>query len=165
MGGKVYVAPSPFGRGVFAARPFRSGELILTFSGPLITFDEAVALGVNEANALQIDDIYYIDLQEPGRCVNHSCTPNAGIRRRTQLIALRPIRRDEEVRYDYSTTMHEDYWTMPCRCGSAGCRGMVRDFRSLPAPVQQRYLNLGIVQPFILLQLEKDRRGRAKRRP
>jgi uncharacterized protein len=149
MRGDVYVGPSRFGRGVFAGRDFAAGELILTFSGPIITFEEAVALGVNEGNALQIDHTYYMDLEEPGRCVNHSCAPNAGIKQHTQLIALRRIPRREEIRYDYSTTMHEDHWTMVCRCGAAECRGSVRDFRSLPTRVQRRYLNLGIVQPFI----------------
>lgn len=154
MGDKVYVAPSSFGTGIFAARNIGRGEVILTFSGPIITFEQAVAMGVNEANALQIDATYYMDLEPPGRYVNHSCAPNAGIKKHTQLVALRPIRRDEEIRYDYSTTMHEDHWTMPCQCRAVQCRGTVRDFRSLPARVQQRYLELGIVQPFIVAELQ-----------
>jgi uncharacterized protein len=154
MSDNIYVAPSRFGSGVFAARNIKRGEVILTFSGPIITFQQAVAMGVDEANALQIDATYYMDLEQPGRSVNHSCAPNAGIKQHTQLGALRPIRRDEEIRYDYSTTMHEDHWTMPCRCGAVQCRGVVRDFRSLPARVQQHYLDLGIVQPFIVSELQ-----------
>ena len=49
--------------------------------------------------------------------------------------------------------MHEDRWTMACRCGAANCRGLVADFRLLPPERQQHYLKLGIVQPFIVRAL------------
>src|ERR1043166_8851162 len=144
MSSNVHIRSSHFGRGVFAARDITEDDVILTFSGPIITFEQAVALGVNEANALQIDATYYMDLEEPGRYVNHSCAPNAGIKQHTRLIALRRIARDEEIHYDYSTTMLEDHWTMICKCGASGCRGIVSDFRSLSARLQRRYLRLGI---------------------
>jgi hypothetical protein len=104
-----------------------------------------------------------MDLEKPGRYVNHSCVPNAGIKQHTQLVALRDISRGEEICYDYSTTMHENHWTMICKCGAPGCRKIVRDFRSLPEPLQRRYLDLEIVQPFIMLQLQLDREPERKR--
>lgn len=89
-----------------------------------------------------------MDLEEPGVFVNHSCNPNAGLRE-TTLLALKDIYRDEEITYDYSTTMNEDFWTMRCDCRSPRCRGEVKDFKYLPEHVQERYLALGIVPEWL----------------
>ena len=81
--------------------------------------------------------------------VNHSCEPNVGITDDLTLVTLRPIEKDEEIRFDYSTTMYERYYTMSCDCGSKICRGTIEDFDLLPDHLQKRYLKLGIVQSFI----------------
>ena len=77
------------------------------------------------------------------------------------LVALRPLAIGEEIRWDYSTSMWEDHdgaWTMPCRCGSAACRGVVDQFPTLPLEVQTRYLAQGIVMGFIADRLAKEKR-------
>ena len=74
---------------------------------------------------------------------------NAGIVNDTTLIAIRLIARGEEIRFDYSTTMSQDTWTLECRCRAASCRGIVQNFEELPQWLQRRYLTLGIVQNFI----------------
>jgi hypothetical protein len=149
----VYVADCALGRGVFSAREFAPGERILEFTGPIITLAEAIAKGDAEANPLQFDDHHYLDLQPPAVFLNHSCTPNTGVATDFWLVALREIPAGEELRFDYSTTMHENRWTMACRCGASNCRGLVADFRLLPLECRQHYLRLGIVQPFIVRAL------------
>ncbi|MDB9333950.1 hypothetical protein, partial [Nodularia spumigena] len=74
----------------------------------------------------------------------------AGIVNSNILIALNDIAQDEEIFYDYSTTMSEKLWTMKCSCGSSICRGVVKDFHYLPTDIKAKYLNLGIVQKFIV---------------
>ena len=146
----VFVQTCELGRGLFAARTFASGERILEFGGPVITLVQTAAKGEAEANPLQFDHDRYFDIGPPAVFLNHSCAPNTGIIEQRWLVALRDIAAGEELRFDYSTTMHENRWTMQCRCGEAGCRGLVTDFRLLPPGVQRRYLQLGIVQPFIV---------------
>jgi len=150
---KVKVSKGDLGLGLFAKRDIAVGERILTFKGPLIDFDAAVAKGDKECWPLQISPDEYIDLEKPGCFANHSCNPNAGIKI-LSLIALTDIRSGVEIRYDYSTTMDEDSFTMPCRCGSATCRGTVTDFKYLEADNRRRYLQLELVQPFIALQYD-----------
>ncbi|MDB9320511.1 SET domain-containing protein-lysine N-methyltransferase [Nodularia spumigena CS-591/04] len=147
---KVYISKSRFGKGLFAAKNIIKNQVILNFTGKVITFNEVLAKGEQEANALQIDTMEYIDLQEPGVFGNHSCNPNAGIVNSNILIALNDIAQDEEIFYDYSTTMSEKLWTMKCSCGSSICRGVVKDFHYLPTDIKAKYLNLGIVQKFIV---------------
>jgi hypothetical protein len=144
-----YIGNGPKGLGVYANRTILPGERILTFTGPLIDFMGTLALGEREGDALQIGFNLYIHLDQPGRFVNHSCRPNAGIVEDRILMALSPIFPDGEICYDYSTTMKEDHWTMACLCGSLECRREVRDFTTLSHELQQWYLHRGIVQRFL----------------
>jgi SET domain-containing protein len=145
----VYVGSSDIGRGLFAARDLSPGEAALRFTGPVISLAEALVMGEQQANPLQVGPLEYIDLEPPGVFINHSCRPNAGIRDDVVLVALRPIAGGEEVRFDYSTSMWEEHWTMACRCGAANCRGVIGDFPDLPCEARRRYLSLGVVQRFI----------------
>lgn len=150
----VSVQGCDLGFGLFARRRFAADEEILVFSGPELSFEAMVARGEAEADALQIDDRLYLDIGAPGVFANHSCRPNAGIRQDRQLVALQPIQAGEEIRYDYSTTMWENHWTMVCRCGQVGCRRLIDDFPTLPPELQQHYLQLAVVQTFIVKRLQ-----------
>ena len=154
--GTVYVKECALGRGVFAGRYFRKGELLFRFSGPIITLAAAIEKGEAEGNVLQIGPSTYIDLESPGVFANHSCKPNAGVRDGVCGYALRHIAQDEEILYDYSTTISERRWTMHCRCGTPFCRGIIGDFHDLPLELQRRYLAMGIVQPFIVGELQSS---------
>ena len=160
----VTIADCEFGKGLFAARPIAAGETILRFTGPLIGLADTIAKGDTEGNPLQVGPAHYIDLEPPGVFVNHSCTPNAGIRDDVLLTALRPLAAGEHVCCDYSTTMWEadertavgdTPWAMRCRCGSAQCRGTAGEFPTLPAALREHYLALGIVQRFIVERMRR----------
>ena len=88
--------------------------------------------------------------------VNHSCEPNCGIRNDGEhviLFALRDIAKSEEITFDYSTTQTGGFWSMLCQCGSPNCRGMIGDFRDLPAATQQFYLAEGAVLTYLIDEL------------
>lgn len=144
-----YLGEGDLGRGFFAKRLIKPGELILAFSGPIIGFQEAVDKGERECWPLQIGKDQYLDLEEPGCYVNHSCNPNSGIRHNQFLIAIREIQKDAEIRYDYSTTVDEDHWKMDCRCNNPNCRHIISDFKYLNPMLRAHCLSLGIVQKFI----------------
>ncbi len=137
-------------QGVFASQSYQPGQPILVLTGPLLCHEEILALGADQAHAIQMGPDHYMDPMPPARHINHSCDPNAGIVGDRVLIALRAIGSGEEICFDYSTTMSEDHWTMECRCGGPLCRRVVLDFHYLPPIVQNRYLQLGIVQRFIV---------------
>lgn len=143
------ISPCNLGFGVFANKPFAEGERILTFKGRNISFRDTKKKGEWECMPIQIGTGAYIDTLPLGVFVNHSCNPNAGIRDDFYLIALSSIEKDEEIRFDYSTTMQESSFTMECRCGSNRCRGIVDDFNTLPEATRYKYLEDGIVMGFI----------------
>jgi hypothetical protein len=158
----VQIAKSRHGLGLFAAADIPADAPILTFTGELIGLEEVLASGIDESYPLQVGSKTYLDLDSRSRVVNHSCTPNAGLRSDRILIALRDVQIGEEIFYDYSTTMSERRWQMECRCGEPSCRGIVGDFRDLPIALQQHYLQLGVVQSFIVREFWTALTGRRK---
>jgi hypothetical protein len=157
----IYIEECDVGLGVFARRPIRAGEIILAFGGPVIDFAETKRRGPWECMPLQFGPNQYFDTQPPGIFVNHSCDPNAGVCRDRDLVALRDIGKDEEIRFDYSTTMEEHSYTMQCLCGATECRKLVEDFSALPEALQARHLIQGTVMSFIARKVS----GMAKATP
>lgn len=149
----VYVAPCDLGMGLFALHDLPEGTELVQLAGPFLTLNQVRAKGPLAANALQVGVDRYLDLAAPGRFANHACRPNAGIRGDVHLVALRDLKAGEEIRFDYSTTIG-DGWTMECRCGDDACRGLIAAYRLLPDSLQRAYALLGIVQRFLLEQLE-----------
>jgi hypothetical protein len=147
--------------GVFTKTDIKKGQTIYFLKGEKISFEETISR-VNSgrekaADTLQIDQEEYLDLDEFSRKFNHSCNPNSFIRGQSELVALRDIKRGEEITFDYSTTMDDNYrnasrsiWTNRCNCGAANCRKSIDQFRELPKRVQEFYLKNGFAPDFIL---------------
>jgi uncharacterized protein len=118
------------GQGVFAKRPFPAHRKIGEMIGELITVREARRRFKNAevVTIVEFDDDMALDLSTDQclRFVNHSCGPNTFLRRighRVELYSLRRIRAGEELTCDYGETHHDG--TLPCRCGSEGCKGKI----------------------------------------
>ena len=155
----LYIRETDKGRSVFAAKDLFKGDLIVRFKGKRCSKANYVECHNPDNNHyLQIDsDTYMGPSGDVDDYINHSCNPNSGIvyeKRGIFLKAIRDIKRDEEITFDYSTTMDEDLWEMKCLCEAEGCRGTVRDFKHLPEHVKKRYIDLGIVPPFILRKMQ-----------
>lgn len=152
----VAVRPCTLGRGLFALRAYAPGEVIVKFKGRRVDRGDPLHFEMVGANLLQTGRRTYILPEPPAVFANHSCNPNAGIRHNRDLVAIEPIAPGDEICFDYSTTMDEEYWTMPCACGAPNCRGVVRDFDQLPEDVRRRYLKLGVVQGFIARRFRRQ---------
>ena len=111
------------------------------------------------ANCIRFGPNTYLDPRtDVGRYLNHSCEPNAGIRKwRNQLFlfAATRVRKGTEIVVDYSTTIgDDDIWTMRCNCGRTRCRTIVRRFGSMPTELQRKYIQAGLVPEYIIRTLE-----------
>lgn len=160
---KVIVKHSAHGLGAFATGNLIEGERIMRFEGTPLNFEQTLALGNEESFALQTGVDAYIMTVPPLRYVNHSCDPNCGVDEDLYLVAMRDIAEGEELTYDYSTTMLERHWEMICHCGSPKCRGVVRDFDTIPAEDQRKYVNLSLVPRYIIdLKTSTDSQRNAK---
>jgi hypothetical protein len=148
------VRKSKFGKGLFVTKNISAGTILCNVTGPLLSFQETVALNECESHSLQIANDQYILCEPPFLYSNHSCDPNCALNALLQLFALRDIKRGEELFWDYSTSMMERHWTMQCSCGAINCRSLITDFDLLPEDIQTKYLQQGIVLPFIVAQLQ-----------
>lgn len=145
----IYVGFCNLGYCIRAKRNISEGEFIYRFAGRTISFLETTTRGECECMSLQYEKDKYIDTEVPGRFVNHSCEPNAGLFQNFDLKAIVDIPIHHEITFDYSTSMDEDHYQMECLCGTPSCRKIVTDFKLLPSSVQRYYLNKGIVMDFI----------------
>jgi len=158
------------GKGVFAKKLISKGETICFMEGELMSLDEMInrvdSNLENGSDPLGVDDETYLDLEELPRSINHSCCPNAFIKGKNELIALKNINKGEEITYDYSTTMDDNrekiestggtLWTIKCRCGNKDCRKRINQFKTLPFEKQRYYIENKLAPDFILKKFSKN---------
>jgi len=138
---KWYISDSTIsGKGVFAKKSIRRGEIAFILKGPIRNF---VVTNKKDAlafpNWIGIAEGQWIDPKKPANYINHSCEPNLGIRGRVLFVALKDIKKDEELTFDYSITEEGD-WEMECLCGKARCRSAIGSIHSLPFSIYKKYL-------------------------
>jgi len=56
--------------------------------------------------------------------LNHSCSPNVGVRGEITFVAMRDIKAGEELTIDYAM-IDDDNYRMKCSCGARNCRKVV----------------------------------------
>lgn len=117
------------GRGLYALVPFRKGESVLDYSGPIITQEEACVLSTRRKHCvfMETEDGRTIDGKNCiGRFINHSCIPNVETiynGSSNYFVAKRSIAVGQEILLDYQfDTAGETLY--PCRCGAPKCRGL-----------------------------------------
>lgn len=156
----VDVRPSGIeGLGVFAARAFRAGERIRRVN---VVREITPETPLREELCERADHCNYPDGKVvlcglPGRCLNHSCDPNAyevfeeGV---TYLVARREIAAGAEITCDYNINI-VDGSAWPCHCDASRCRGeVVGDFFRLPTQWQREYRPL-LAQWFVRRHRER----------
>jgi len=111
------------GRGVFAARDFKKGEVVIQWHPKILTKMEMEKLTTEEKRYVEkINEETYYLMQEPERFVNHSCEGNARIGNSCD-VAVRDIKIGEEILSDYN---NEGMVEFDCTCGSGHCRRRVK---------------------------------------
>lgn len=152
-----------YGKGSFAGEDIAKGEVIKTLTGEIISLSECkrrVAAGEESIDdPLQIDEEIFLDVDELSKTFNHSCDPNAGLRKTSELFALRDIKRGEEITFDYSTTVGPNItasmWAMVCHCNSENCRKEIGNILTLPPKTLEKYRNSGALQDYIIRLLDQ----------
>jgi len=147
----VNIGVSKFGKGLFAEKTISKGSLITNITGSPMKFDEAILLGEKESYPFQVGLSEYAapNRNDAWQYINHSCDPNCGVNENLEIIAIKNIKKGDELSYDYSTSMLERHWTMKCHCHSKNCRHIIADFDTLLPERQKYYLRKGVVQKFI----------------
>jgi SET domain-containing protein len=113
------------GKGVFASRNFKKGEIVMKWDiSRQLTKSEVDKLSENEKRYVAYVDRKYILMQPPARYVNHSCDANTYAENFCD-IAKRDIKKGEEITGNYA---EEDIpeQSFECKCGSKNCRKIIK---------------------------------------
>ena len=121
--------------GLYAAKNIKNGEKIIEYKGKIITTKEA------EENPKYDNDkaIYLFNLNRrydldgdfkfnTARLINHSCNPNCEVledNKQLWIFAMKNIKKNEELTYDYGFSFDKDYKQYVCKCGSKNCVGYI----------------------------------------
>ena len=123
------------GRGLYAAVDIKEGKRILDYVGKIITkkqteesakFDNAKPIylfNLNKRYDLDGDVTW-----NTARLINHSCSNNCdynGTGLKLWVIAIRDIKKGEELTCDYGFGYDQDYKQFPCKCGTKNCCGYI----------------------------------------
>ena len=111
-------------KGVFAARNFKTGEIVLRWDTSNELIDEEVKnISPELKEYVTVLDGKNILMQEPERYVNHSCDANTTAKQFCD-VANRDIKKDEEITANYREVLPPNY-SMKCNCGSKNCVGTI----------------------------------------
>ncbi|KYR01218.1 hypothetical protein DLAC_02336 [Tieghemostelium lacteum] len=127
--------------GGFAKRDLKDGDFITEYIGEIIR--QKIA-DIREKQyqdkgidcfMFRVDSDCIVDATKRGnraRFINHSCDPNAKTRivtignlQKIIIVAIKDIKKDQEILYDYCFQQEPDENRVPCHCGTPICRGFL----------------------------------------
>jgi len=123
------------GWGLFAKEGIKKDEIVGIKAGHIIErqeFDKRGGVSSKTGEAtLQIADDFFLgplnskEIEDIMMSVNHSCSPNIGFMGNIIVVAMRDIKKGEELATDY--VMHINYpkFNMKCLCNQKGCRKVI----------------------------------------
>jgi hypothetical protein len=139
------------GLGVFAIDDIPIGSRIAVFTGERYQSDTALGLpALMRDHAIQVGETEYVfGYKGLAHRVCHSCDPNCGIRKLTEIFAVRHIAAGEQITWDYRCSENSNWVLDKCLCGTERCTGTVKNHDSLPKTVKAEYFAKGMVSDWI----------------
>ncbi len=151
VGYELRMAAGTKGDGVYATRCFDIGEKVMVGE-----IERRVS--ANDSHATQVSRTKWVRHGGLGPKVNHSCSPNCGVRLNDSgacdFVARKPITAGEEITFDYAMRNYSiEHFPQYCRCGSPTCRGSITGWKDLPDERKGAYA--GLVAPY-LLEIDRE---------
>jgi hypothetical protein len=121
--------------GLSAATNIRKGQKIIQYKGkkvsPAKTETDPKYNNEKEIYLFNLNKRYDLDGDfkfNTARLINHSCNPNCEVlddNRQLWIFAMRDIKKNEELTYDYGFSFDKDYKQYICKCGASNCVGYI----------------------------------------
>ncbi len=148
------------GEGIFATQRFVRGDIVM------IGIIEKDNIDGNHSHASQMGEFRYA--LHGGRIskVNHSCSPNCGVKLNAtgahDFVAMSSIEIGDEITFDYAMRNYAiEYFPYECGCDSEHCRGSITGWKDLPERFKSEYV--GFVAPY-LVELDQNKKKLLGRR-
>ena len=152
--GLLLKASKIHGLGLFTSANIASGKLILTFGGCLLPLSNRRSTDVIPSTAIPLSENIILaectnaqkDLSD---YINHSCNPNIGFRDAISIIAIKNIKKGEELVIDYAFWEVDPSWKLKhdCNCGNKNCRGTISgvDWKQ----IKSTHIHFNYLSPFL----------------
>ncbi len=132
------------GRGMFAKKDISRNSVVFKWGGTFVSESE-LPKDKNKYIIIQVDDDLYsiepkISPEDDTYFINHSCNPNVWMSNGITFVALRDIKKGEELTVDYALFVSEDYvskWA--CKCGARDCRKKITGLDYKILELQRKY--------------------------
>ena len=162
---KTAIRPSPIeGRGLFARRAIRKGEVVAIKGGHILDRRALARVeGKIAQSFIQIADGFFIgaataaEVKRNKLFINHSCAPNVGILGQIIFIAMRDVRAGEELTYDWAMEENAPARTR-CACRARRCRKTLTGQDWKDPALQKRYR--GYFSTYLQDKIKRRRRAR-----
>jgi hypothetical protein len=137
---KYFIGNSPIhGKGIILNQNVKKDETIFVFTGKEVTITSND--WYHGPCNLQVGYAKWI-VPKPnsaGIHLNHSCNPTAGVKGKNTIVAMRPLKKGEEVTIDYALSETYPLWHMRCHCKSKNCRKVVKPYQDLSTQRMKKY--------------------------
>jgi uncharacterized protein len=157
---RVHKAGSTHGVGLFAARDIRKNEEILKITGPIVPEKIADTLyssyGIDVL--VQIGPKKWILPNNEARFINHACNPNMGFKSAGTFVAMKNIKKEEELTFDYSMSEIDDsdyIWSIDCLCGDPNCRKVISSLDIFNKKLELAEKYKGYLPAFVLKEIKR----------
>lgn len=141
---KIEIRESMIGKGMFAKRPIKAGEVVVIWGGE--TFNTHDAKEAEKEGKLIMqwgEDLWTVEDagDDDTYFINHSCDSNLWMEGISTLTARRDIQKDEELTADYALWEADESDIKPwkCKCGSPLCRHTITGQDYKIPELQKRY--------------------------
>jgi SET domain-containing protein len=133
------------GRGLFAKKPIRKGEIVSVRGGHIITRQMEKKIkkpdgywGYPITDEVVLGPLNQREAESVMMFLNHSCEPNVGILGQIIFVAMRNIDSGEELTIDYAM-FGANTKPMKCNCRCSNCRGLITDSDWRIKKLQKKY--------------------------
>jgi len=131
------------GSGLFASKNIKNGSKIIEYVGDKVTKKEGDRRADKQLNKAKKNKnngmVYIFELNQrydidggvtynEARLINHSCNPNCEVEienNRIWISAIKHIKKNAELSYNYGYSYDTDYIDHICKCGSKKCVGYI----------------------------------------
>jgi hypothetical protein len=126
---------------LFTLRTYQPGDVIANFTAGTISAEPTyltIQLGIRKHITFDPEYLQYI---------NHSCDPNVFFDTTAMnLVALKPLKRNEEMTFFYPSTEWKMKQTFQCYCGYKHCIGEIKGASYLSKEAQEKYRFTDFIQ-------------------
>lgn len=144
MNKNIFVGKSKAsGKGVFAGKDFKKGQTVAIAQGKIIKINPKTQSAPDGDYLMGVGKNTWIEIKDGlVQFLNHSCNPNLGIKGKVTFVAMKNIKKGEELTFDYSISEEDVKWKMKNLepRNTKDFRPIIGSIQSLPLKIYKKYL-------------------------